>query len=89
MLRNKRITVFLILLFLASTFVVVSHHHENTADDHGCPICIASNHLSATSQWAVAFDSVPCFTETTVVTPSSVFNATFSSYSLKNRAPPV
>jgi len=89
MLWNKRITVFFILLYLVSAFVVVSHHHENTKDDHDCPICIASNHLSATSQWTVAFDSVPFFTETTIVAPSPFFTATLSSYSLKNRAPPV
>ena len=89
MLWNKRITVFLILFLIVSTFEAVSHHHDNVADDHDCPICIASNHLSATSQWAAAFDSIPCFTETTVVAPSPVFNDTFSSYSLNNRAPPV
>jgi len=89
MLWNKLITAFLILLLLASTFVAVSHHHEYTADDHDCPICIASNHLSATSQWVVAFDSVPCFTEITVVAASPVFTDNLSSYSLKNRAPPV
>jgi len=86
---NKRIAVFLILLFLVSTFVEVSHHHENTADDHDCPICIAINHLPATGQWMVAFDSVPCFTETTVVAPLPVFLGHFSYSSLKDRAPPV
>ena len=89
MLWNKRFTVFLILLLLASTFVVVSHHHENTADDHDCPICVTSNHQSASGPSIIAFDSVPYFTETTVVAPSPVFNDTFSSYSLNNRAPPV
>jgi hypothetical protein len=89
MVWNKRITVFLILLFLVSTVVAASHHHENTADDHECPICIASNHLAATSQWVVAFDSVPYFTETTVVAPSSVLADTLFSTSRRNRAPPV
>jgi hypothetical protein len=86
---NKRITVFLILLFLVSTFVEVSHHHENTADDHDCPICIAINHQAATSQWMVAFDSVPCFMETTVVAPLPLFAENLFIYSLNNRAPPV
>jgi len=89
MLWNKRITVFLILLFLVATVVAASHHHENTADDHQCPVCIASNHLSGTSQCVVAFDSAPYFTETTVATPSPVFIDTLFSYSLRNRAPPV
>lgn len=89
MLWNKRITAFLILFLLVSTFVAVSHHHDNVADDHECPICIASNHLSATSNWAVAFNSVPCFTETTVVAPSPVFADNLISCSLNNRAPPV
>ena len=89
MFWKKRIAIFLILLFLASTFVVVSHHHENTANDHDCPICIAGNHLSATSQWTVIFDSVPCLMETMVVAPSPVFTDTLFSSSLKNRAPPV
>jgi hypothetical protein len=89
MLWSKRITFFLILLFLVSTFVATSHHHENTADDHDCPICIASNHLSATSQWTMAFDSIPYFIEATVVAPSPVFISTLFFYSLRNRAPPV
>ena len=89
MFWNKRITVFLILLLLVSTFVVVSHHHADMADDHDCPICIAGNQLSATSQLSVTFDTVPCFTEITVVTPSPVIIDNFFSYYLNNRAPPV
>ena len=92
MLWNKRIIPFLILLFLVSTFVAVSHHHENKADedDHDCPICIAINHVSASNQWMVAFDSAPYyFIETTVVAPSPVFTDNLLSYSLRNRAPPV
>jgi hypothetical protein len=87
---NKRITVLFILLFLVSTFVAVSHHHESTGDDHDCPICIAINHVPATSQSMVAFDSVPCFTEVKiVVTSSSVFVDNLFFYSLNTRAPPV
>jgi DUF2946 family protein len=86
---NKRITVLFILLFLVSTFVAVSHHHENTADDHDCPICIAINHVPATSQSMVAFDSVPCFTERIVVAPLPLFAENLFLYSLNNRAPPV
>jgi len=86
---NKRIAVFLILLFLVSTFVAVSHHHENTADDHDCPICIAVNHVPATSQSMVAFDSAPCFTEIIVVAPTPVFAENLFFYSLNTRAPPV
>jgi hypothetical protein len=89
MLWNKRIIPFLILLFLVSTFVAVSHHHENTADDHDCPICIAINHVSATSPGMAAFDGVPYLTETTVVAPSPVFTDNFFSCSLRSRAPPV
>ncbi len=89
MLWNKRIIVLLILLFLVSTFVAVSHHHENTADDHDCPICIAINHVPATGQWMVVFNSVPHFTETTFVAPSPVFTDNLFSHSLRNRAPPV
>jgi len=89
MFWNKRIIPLLILLFLVSTFVAVSHHHENSADDHDCPICIVINHVSASSQWMVAFDSVPHFTETTVVAPSPVLTDNLFSYSLRNRAPPV
>jgi hypothetical protein len=88
MRRSKRFTGFLILIFLLSTFVVVSHHHENTADDHDCPICVASNHQSATGSSIIAFDSVPYFTETTVVALSPVFTDNLFSYSLRNRAPP-
>jgi hypothetical protein len=87
---EKRITVFLILLFLASTFVAVSHHHENTADDHDCPICIAINHVPTTGQGLVVFDGIPCiFIETTVVASSSVLTDNLFSYPLRNRAPPV
>jgi hypothetical protein len=89
MLWNKRIAVFLILLLLVSTLAVVSHHHKDSADDHDCPICIASNHLSATSEWAVAFDSITSFTEITVVALSPVFIDNLFFYSLNNRAPPV
>jgi hypothetical protein len=89
MLWKKRITAFLILLFLVSTFVAVSHHHVNESDNHDCPICIAVNHLAATSQWVVVFDSVPCFTEIAVVAPAPVFADNLSSYPLNNRAPPV
>ncbi len=89
MLWNKRITVFLILIFLASTFVVVSHHHENTADDHDCPICIAINHVPATSHSFTAVDGVPCFTEITFIASAPALTGNLFSYSLRNRAPPV
>ncbi len=89
MLWNKHITGFFILLFLVSTFMVTSHHHENTVDDHDCPICIAGNHLSAASQWMSTFDTVPNFTATTVDAPAPVFIDNIFSHSLRNRAPPV
>jgi hypothetical protein len=68
--------------------VAVPHFHEDVDDHHDCPICVASHHQSATGPSVVAFDGVPCFNETTVVTPSPVFTDNLSSYSLSNRGPP-
>jgi len=84
----KRFSVFLILLILVSTFVAVLHHHENTADDHDCPICVVSHHLSASGQSPVEFDGVPFITETTYVAPRSVLTDIFFVSLLSNRAPP-
>lgn len=86
--KRNQVTLFLILLLIFSTFVALPHHHENAADDHDCPICVASHHLPATSQSAVAFDSVPCFTETIFAASSPVFTDNLFSFSLNNRAPP-
>ena len=84
----KRFAVFLILLFFLSTLAAVSHHHENTADDHDCPICIANNHQSATGPLAAVFDGIPCLTETTVVVfvPARTENLFVSSR--RTRGPP-
>jgi hypothetical protein len=83
-----RFAALLALLLLLSTFVAISHHHEKTADDHDCPICIASNHQAATGPLAVAFDCIPCLTETTIVVsaPALIENLFFSSRS--TRGPP-
>lgn len=86
--RYKRFTFFLILVVLLSTFVAVSHHHENTADDHDCPICIAVNHQSATSQSIAVFDTTPCLTETTVVISAPAFTENLFDVSLSTRGPP-
>jgi len=85
--RNKRVIVFLVLFLLLSTFVAASHSHENTAD-HDCPVCIAGNRLSATGPLVVAFDGIPCFTETTFVASAPVLADTLLSRSRSTRGPP-
>lgn len=89
MRRSKRFAAFLILVLLLSTFVAAPHFHEDMDDHDDCPICVASNHQSATGPAIIAFDSVPYCTETTVVAPSPFFTDNLFSYSLRNRAPPV
>lgn len=86
--KRSQFTIFLILLLIFSTFVALPHHHVNTADDHDCPLCIASHHLPATSHSAVDSDSVPCFTETTFVAPAPVITEKILISFLNNRAPP-
>ena len=85
---HKRFTAFLILLLLLSTFVAVFHHHENTADDHDCPICIAINHAPATSPAATVFDVTPCLTETTVVVSVPALTETLLVAFSSTRGPP-
>jgi hypothetical protein len=86
--KRNQFTIFLILLLVLSTFVAVFHHHENTADDHDCPICVASHHLPASSQPTVASVSIPYFTETIYVSPvTAITEKLFISF-LNNRAPP-
>ena len=86
--RIKHFTAFLILLLLTATFVAVVHHHENTADDHDCPICLVSNHQQATSQSTVAFDGVPVVVEAVFDAPSPANpDQLFISF-FNNRAPP-
>ena len=85
---HKRFTAFLIPLLLLSTFVAVFHHHDNTADDHDCPICIASNHLTATNPTITAFDITPCLIETTVVISVPAFVETLLVASSSTRGPP-
>ena len=86
--RDKRFIVSLILLFLLATFVEVSHHHENTDDDHDCPICTAINHQSASSPLSFAFDCTPCLTETTFVSPAPVLTDTLVIFYRSTRGPP-
>lgn len=87
---NKRnhFTAFLILLLLVSTFVAAPHYHADIADHHDCSVCVVSNHQPGTSQSALVFDGIPCFTETTVVVPSPVFPSNILISFLSNRAPP-
>jgi hypothetical protein len=86
--KRNQFTIFLILLLILSTFVALPHHHVNTADDHDCPICIASHHLTAASYSAVTSDSIPCFTETIFVAPARVIIEKIFVSFLNNRAPP-
>jgi hypothetical protein len=88
MVRYKRFTLFFILLLLLSTLVAVSHHHDNTADNHNCPVCIAGNHQSAAGPSTVAFDGIPCLTETAIVAsaPTPIEQLLFSSRN--TRGPP-
>jgi hypothetical protein len=85
---RKRVNIFLILFFLSSTFVAVPHHHDNTVDDHDCPICLVSHHQLATGQTIVAFDGVPFFSETTYVTSAPVVVKKIFTSLQSDRAPP-
>jgi len=88
MSRIKSFTVFLVLLLLASTFVAVSHNHENTVNDHDCPICVVSHHQQASSESTVAFDGVPFIAEAVcIITTPAITEQQFIS-SFNNRAPP-
>jgi hypothetical protein len=85
---RKRFTAFLILALLLSTFVAVPHHHDNTADDHDCPICLVSHHQHATGQTIVAFDGVPFSLKTIYVTSAPVVAEKIFTSSQSDRAPP-
>jgi hypothetical protein len=88
MRQSKRLTAFLILVLLVSAFVAAPHHHDNTAGDHDCPICLVSHHLQAASQSTVAFDVTPFITETTFASPATDLIEQIVVSLLKNRAPP-
>jgi hypothetical protein len=88
MISRRRISAFLILLLLLSTFVAASHHHENTADEHGCPICVVSNHQPAASSSFTAADGVPCFIESTIVASAPALADNLFFFSLNTRGPP-
>ena len=84
----KQVIAFLILLLLLSTLAVALHHHENAADDHNCPVCLASYHQQAAGRATVAFDGIPFITETAYSVPApEIPEQTFISL-LANRAPP-
>ena len=88
MRRSKRLTAFLILVLLLSTFAAVLHHHDTAADDHDCSICLVRHHQHAAGQKTVAFDGVPHFTVAIYAAPAPVIaEKTFTS-SQSNRAPP-
>jgi hypothetical protein len=85
---HKRFTALLILVLLLSTFVAVFHHHDNSAADHDCPICLVSHHQHATGQTTIAFDGVPFFLETIYITSAPlIIEKIFTSFQ-SNRAPP-
>ena len=86
---HKRFTTFLILFLLLSTFVAVLHHHDNTIDDHDCPICLISHHQNATGHTTDAFDGVPFIVESIYINSAPVIaDRIFTSFQ-SNRAPPV
>ncbi len=86
---RKRFSVLFILRLLVSTFVAVGHHHDNTADDHDCPICLVSHHQQATGQATVAFDATPFVTGTTYAIPAAALVEQTVISLFQNRAPPV
>lgn len=85
---NKRVIAFFALILLLSTFTAALHHHEKTADDHGCPVCIACNHHSATGPLVVASDGIPWLTETTFIASAPALADTLLSRSRSTRGPP-
>ena len=84
----KRFAVFLILLLLLSTLVAVSHHHENTAYDPDCSICIASNHQSTAVPLAVSLDGLPILIKIKVVVYAPPLTDTILFFSRGTRGPP-
>lgn len=84
---NKRIAVLLIVLFVGAVLTAASHHHENSADDHDCPICLANHHLAAI-QPAAAFDGALCFCETASLIPAPELAGWIFTSLLGTRAPP-
>ncbi len=88
MIWHRRFSAFLILLLLLSTFVAVSHHHDNVVADHDCPICLVNHHQHATSQTTIAIDGAPFFLETIYVAAAPlIIEKVFTSFQT-NRAPP-
>jgi hypothetical protein len=87
-IRHNRLAAFLILLLLLSTFVAVPHYHDDAADHHDCPICLQSNHQTAAGPLSVAFDGIPCLTETTFVASVPVLTDTLFFFSRSTRGPP-
>lgn len=88
MSRRNQFPLFLVLLLLFSTIVALPHYHDNTADDHDCPLCIANNHQSATGPLAAVFDGIPCLTETTVVVSVPARTENLFVSSRRTRGPP-
>ena len=84
----KRLTVVLILFFLAFSYVALQHHHDSAAIDQECSICDTISHLQATGQSPVAFDGVPFTVETVNVIPASALTGQIVIAILNNRAPP-
>jgi len=86
--RRSHFPLFLIFVLILSAFVELPHHHENTADDHDCPTCVASHHTPAVSASVAAFDGKPCFADTIFPVPAPVIPDNIFVSLLNNRAPP-
>jgi hypothetical protein len=84
----KRLALACIAMLLLSVVAVALHYHADGDSHDNCPVCVASNHQSATGTSASAFDGIPCFTETTVVTPSPNFTDNPYFFSHSTRGPP-
>ena len=86
--RNKLFTTFLILFLLLSTSVVMLHNHDYMVDDDDCPICVAGDVEFATGPLAVAFEGIPCLTETTFVASAPALTDNLVFLLRSTRGPP-
>ena len=86
---HRHFIVFVILILLATVSLAALHSHGNTADDHGCPICLVSNHQYAADLSAAVYDGVPAVATSVHASPQAIFSDHIFFSVLSNRAPPV
>ena len=85
---TRRLSLFIVILFLLTSVVGAFHHHDDATAHHDCSICVTSHHHAASVYTAPSIACSEIATRTVYFIPELAIASKSCFTPANNRAPP-